>query len=116
MSYRTPSRRTVLIFGASLLVLSLVWQHIQATRLGYDVERTRRQAQGLRARIGGLRMELETELSPKHLASQARARLGMYPAPPDALRALGAPSDGRAPETFLSRLISRSWRTVRPAT
>ncbi len=116
MRYPNTSRRTVLIFSASALVLSLVWQHIHATRLGYDVERTRRQAQGLRARIGGLRMELETEVSPARLAAQARSRLGMYPAPPDALRALGVASDARASETFLGRLISRSWRTVRPAT
>ncbi|OGR84097.1 MAG: hypothetical protein A3J74_08740 [Elusimicrobia bacterium RIFCSPHIGHO2_02_FULL_57_9] len=67
----------------------MVWQHIQATRLGYAVENSRRQARILKSRIGSLQMELETSLSPAQLTLRAGS-LGMVPAPPQSLRILGA--------------------------
>lgn len=101
------SNRTLKIVAASLLVLSMVWQHIQATRLGYEVEKTRRQVHRLRGRIGALQMELQTSVSPAQLASQARSRLGMFPAGPESLRVLDSPEASRRDDTFLARLFSR---------
>ena len=94
------------VAAASVLVLGLVWQHIQATRLGYEVEKSRREAQRLRGRISALQMSLQTSQSPAQLAANARARLGMFPAPPDALRFLDAPAQPEAPRTILARLLS----------
>lgn len=94
------------VAAASVLVLALVWQHIQATRLGYEVEKARREAHRLRGRIGALQMSLQTSQSPAQLAANARARLGMFPAPPDSLRFLDAPAPAEAPRTFLARLLS----------
>jgi hypothetical protein len=94
------------VAGASFLILGLVWQHIQATRLGYEVEKSRREAQRLRGRIGALQMSLQTSQSPAQLAANARVRLGMFPAAPDSLRFLDAPAADAAPRTFLARLLS----------
>lgn len=99
--------RTLKIIGAMLLVLGLVWQHIQATRLGYGVERARREAQRLRGQIGALQMDLHTSQSPAALASAARTRLGMVPAPPEALRFIDHDAPGADEPTFLARLL---WR------
>ena len=106
-----PQKRTAKIIGASFLVLFLVWQHIQATRLGYEVERSRRETNVIKGRIATLEMELETSLAPAQLAAAAKSRLGMSPATPDALRFIGQPAQARQEETLLSRWFGRPWRS-----
>lgn len=76
------------ILGASLLVLALAWQHVQATRLGYQVEKLRREAELLKGQNASLAMELESRLSPASVSALAKERLGMFPAPPESLRIL----------------------------
>lgn len=100
-----PSKRTLRIVVASLGVLALAWQQIEATRLGYRVEAARKNVTSLQGRLGALQMDLQTSLSPAQLAQQARTRLGMQPASPDSLRIL---QGGAAParDSFLSRLLS----------
>jgi hypothetical protein len=105
-----PSNRTVRIVTASLLVLGLVWQHVQATRLGYELESSRRQADSTRGRIAALRMDLETCLSPAQLALHARTKLGMFPGAPESLRHLSAEPFTGPGETLLGRLFLRSRR------
>lgn len=104
---QTASSRSMKIAGAGLLVLSMVWQHIQATRLGYEVESSRKQAQRLKGRIAALQMDLQTSVSPARLASQARTKLGMFPVSPESLRIISAPGIAPEKETFLARLLSR---------
>lgn len=103
------SKRTLRIVGASVLLLALVWQRIAATQLGYQVEKARRQTELLRSQIGDLDVQLQTCTSPARLASEARARLGMFPAPPAALRILSGESETR-PESLLTRLVPLHWR------
>lgn len=96
-----PTRRNVRIVGAALLVLALAWQHVQATRLGYQVERARRQCRVLKGRVAALEMQFESRLSPAELARLAESRLSMEPASPEAIRRLpdvpaDAPHGGRA--------------------
>lgn len=73
--------------GAGALVLFLCWQHVQATRLGYQVEAARKEAVERRGRVAALRVEFDQRLSPEQVAARA-SRLGMVPASPDALRRL----------------------------
>ena len=73
--------------GAGALVLFLSWQHIQATRLGYQVESARKDARRLSSRVATLRMDVEGRLSPAEVAARA-SRLGLVPVAPDALRRL----------------------------
>jgi hypothetical protein len=108
-----PSQRAFRIVLASLGVLALAWQQIEATRLGYQVESARKRVQSLQGRLGALQMDLQTSLSPSQLAQEARTKLGMQPASPESLRLLGAPAGGPGEaDSFLSRLLSRTWRSL----
>jgi NAD(P)-dependent dehydrogenase (short-subunit alcohol dehydrogenase family) len=92
--------------GAGALVLFLCWQHVQATRLGYQVESARRETLERRGRVEAMRVDLDERLSPEQVAARA-ARLGFVPAAPDALRRLSGPG-GAAPLDVLSRLWART--------
>ena len=105
-----PSKRTLKIISAGALVLTLVWQHVKATRLGYAVENARHQAHNLRANIGAVRMDLETSVSPARLAVEAKTRLGMYPAPPESMRILDGAAAPARDAGFLARLMPKIWR------
>ncbi len=91
--------------GAGALVLFLCWQHVQATRLGYQVESARRETLARRGRVAAMRVEIEERLSPEQVAARA-ARLGLVPAAPDALRRLSV-GQGAAPLGALTRLWTR---------
>lgn len=79
---------------AGLLALFLCWQHVQAVRLGYHVETARRIETERRGRVAALHMAVEEGLSPAAIAARAD-RLGLVPAPPDALRRLPARTSAR---------------------
>jgi hypothetical protein len=105
-------RRVFLLAAGALFLMALVWQHVQATRLGYHVENSRRKILALRCANGALRMQVETLLSPANLSLQARARLDMTLAAPESLRHLDGPA-AVARTGLLQRLISRARRTFR---
>jgi len=92
--------------GAGALVLFLCWQHVQATRLGYQVESARKATLELRGRVAAMRIELDERLSPEQVSARA-ARLGLIPAAPDALRRLPERPNA-APLGALTRLWSRT--------
>lgn len=93
--------------------MALVWQHVEATRLGYRVESARQHILAIRCSNGALRMQLETILSPANLAAQARGRLGMTLATPQSFRSSDATTATTSRTGFLYRLISRTRRTLR---
>jgi hypothetical protein len=107
-----PSQRTFRIVLASAGVLALAWQQIEATRLGYQVERSRARLHALQGELGEVQMDLQTSLSPAQLAYQARTKLGMQPASPESLRLLGAPAGPAEADSFLTRLLSRTWQRL----
>lgn len=97
-------RRVAKFAGLGALLLFLCWQHVQATRIGYRVESTRREARALRSRVADLRLKLDETMAPAALAARANTKLGMIPASPGALRSLS----GRAAATgLLPRLWAR---------
>ncbi|MCM2305516.1 MAG: hypothetical protein NDJ72_12480 [Elusimicrobia bacterium] len=81
-------RRVVKFAGLGALLMFLCWQHVQATRIGYRVESTRREARALRSRVADLRLKLDETMSPASLAARANTKLGMVPAAPGSLRSL----------------------------
>ena len=91
--------------GAGALILFLCWQHVQATRLGYQVETARKDANLRRGRVETLRVDLEARLSPEQVAARA-ARIGLIPASPDALRRLSE-SEPFAPHGLMAFLRTR---------
>ena len=88
-------RRVVKFAGLGALLLFLCWQHVQATRIGYRVEVTRRTERALRSRVADLRLKVDETISPAALAARANTKLGMIPATPDSLRSLSG-AKGRA--------------------
>ena len=90
--------------GAGALVLFLCWQHVQATRLGYQVEAARKEALERRGHVAALRVEFDQRLSPEMVAARA-SKLGMVPVAPDALRRL--PERPSSPTGALARLWAR---------
>ena len=85
-------RRAAKFAGLGALLLFLCWQHVQATRIGYQVESTRRQARALRSRVADLRLHVDETMAPAALAARANTKLGMIPASPNSLRALSGGS------------------------
>ena len=80
----------------TLLVFLFVWQQIQSVRLGYEVEKTRKQITAQKERIAYLRLDIERKLSPAELAHVAKERLKMQPATPDAVIVLETPQAATA--------------------
>ncbi|MDD5628587.1 MAG: hypothetical protein PHU21_05955 [Elusimicrobia bacterium] len=103
-------RRVYWLVAGGAFLMAIVWQHVQATRLGYRVESARQQILLMRCSNGALRMRLEALLAPANLSAQARGRLGMSLAAPQSLRSLDGPTGAAAPAGLLQRLISRTHR------
>jgi hypothetical protein len=107
-----PSKRTFRVVIASLAVLVLAWEQIEATRLGYRVEASRRTVHALQGRIGAVERQLQSDLSPAQLAVEARTRLGMQPASPECLRLLDGRPKASTSDSFLARLLARTRRSL----
>lgn len=105
-----PSKRAFRVVVVSLAVLALAWEQIEATRLGYRVEASRRTVHALQGQIGAVERQLQSDLSPAQLAYEARTRLGMQPASPDCLRLLDGKAKPSSGDSFLSRLFARTRR------
>lgn len=87
--------------AGSVIALLFLWQQVQATRLGYEVSRSRIELNKKRDQTAYLRMELEQLLAPDLLAARAKSRLGMSPPNPERILFLGSTvprdlSDSRA--------------------
>ena len=98
-------RRAAKFAGLGALLLFLCWQHVQATRIGYQVESTRRQARAIRSRVADLRLRVDETMAPGALAARATTKLGMVPATPDSLRSLSGLADEKL--GMLTRLWAR---------
>lgn len=92
------------VFLGLTVVLTLIWQQIQSTRLGYRVEQARAAAQAQENLNAYLRMELSQAKSPARLMEQARRRLKMDRPAPSAIIVLTADKQP-APTGFLARLF-----------
>ncbi len=98
-------RRVAKFAGLGALLLFLCWQHVQATRIGYKVETTRREVRALRSRVEDLRLKVDETLAPAALAARANTKLGMIPATPGSLRSLSG--GGNEAASLLPRLWAR---------
>ncbi|MBI4346782.1 MAG: hypothetical protein HY553_07990 [Elusimicrobia bacterium] len=96
-------KRWLAATGAAALVFLFVWQQVQATRLGFELDGARRSVQETRARCAYLRLELERRTAPAELALSAREKLGMLPPSPDSVVMLehAAARPTAAPEPVL---------------
>jgi cell division protein FtsL len=70
------------------------WENVQAYRLGYSIERVRKEIKDLESANTYLRKEIQTSLSPERLEAEA-LKMGMIYPEPGALVMLDGPA-GRA--------------------
>ena len=101
-------KRTTLTLLASGLALAslLLWQQVQAVRVGYEAGQMRRQMRRQSELNEGLRVELARLNAPERLAQDAEARLGMSRPDPESQIHLGRPAlraDGHKVLSFLWR-------------
>ena len=111
------TRKTVLTIAAVASPLFLfLWEQVQATRLGYEVNLTQTELRHARERVAYLRLELDRLDAPESVASAARRRLGMAAPTPESIVVLGAarlaPAPAvaaapKAPAMDAPRLLSR---------
>ncbi len=99
------------VAAALLFVTAMVWQHIQAIRLGYQLDKSRQHLLTLRCSYGMLQGDIETLLSPANLSLQARSRLGMSLGSLDSLRVLAKDPAENPCSGIFQRLLSRARRT-----
>ncbi|MCX5788658.1 MAG: hypothetical protein NTX64_09185 [Elusimicrobia bacterium] len=71
----------------------LVTEQIQATHLGFELDKTQRSVREARDHEAHLRFQLDQETTPGELAVLARSRLGMIPPNPDAVVLLDQAND-----------------------
>jgi len=76
--FSLASLGTIGLAAATLAVaLGIVWQHVYAVRLGYEIERLREQQSALVQGNKELKLELGKLRSMRRVEEVARARLGM---------------------------------------
>ena len=94
------------VFLGLSLVLVLIWEQVQSTRLGYKVEQSRGAVQQQENLNAYLRLELQRWKSPARLMDQAKRRLKMDVPAPSAVVVLSDPPQVRE-SGFLARLFGR---------
>ncbi len=107
-----PLRRTLtLILGAAALSF-VVWQHVEATRVGYEVESRRETVRRLRNGNLERRLAVERASSPAEIAGLARSRLRMVPGAPEAVKVLGRRDPSAGPSGEASGAPRRLWTAI----
>ena len=107
-----PARRACQVAAALLFVSAMAWQHVQATHLGYQLDKARQRLLVLRCAQGTLQSEIESILSPANLSAQARGRMGMSLADLDSLRVLAKSPLDKSSSGILRRLLTRARRAL----
>lgn len=81
------------------------WQNVQAVRLGYNIEKLRREIKDLENANTYLKKEIQVSLSPEKLEAEA-SKLGMvYPEPGSIVILDGKPEAENAGRGWLARLF-----------
>lgn len=101
------NKRTLTLLGSvSALASLLLWQQMQAVRIGYEAGQLRKQMRRQTELNEGLRIELSRLNAPERLAHDAQSRLGMSRPDPESQIHLGRPAlraDGHKVLSFLWR-------------
>ncbi|MHB2025733.1 MAG: hypothetical protein ACYCPQ_03700 [Elusimicrobiota bacterium] len=106
---KNKMRGLQIIFGG-LFLMTLVWQRIESTALGYSVEISRQKIERLGGEIALLQKRLDFTLSCAQVAQAAQQKLGMSPAPLSAEKTLPNSGYDLKHRSFFSTLLTHSWR------
>ncbi len=108
MLKKTRNVRLAALGGICLVGFLFAWQNVQALKLGYSIEKIRREIKDLESANTYLKKEIQASLSPEKLESEA-AKLGMvYPVPGAVVILDGRPAAEKAGRGWLARLFSFS--------
>lgn len=88
-----------------LVAFVFAWQNVQAVKLGYNIEKLRREIKDLQNANTYLKKEIQASLSPEKLEAEA-SLLGMvYPEPGAVVILDGKPAADNAGRGWLARLF-----------
>lgn len=105
MLKKTRNLRLAALIGICAVFFLFAWENVQAVRLGYTIEKLRREIKDLESANTYLKKEIQTSLSPEKLETEA-AKLGMvYPEPGAVVLLDGAPAVKKAGRGWLAKLF-----------
>ena len=104
---RNRNIRFAALTAVSAVLFLLAWENIQATKLGYGIERLRRDNRDIENANRYLKKEIQSTLSPQKLEAEA-IKLGMvYPEPSSIVLLDGKSKESGRPFGWLARLLRR---------
>lgn len=105
MLKKTRNLRLAAMGGICALAFVFAWQNLQALKLGYNIEKLRREIKDLESSNTYLKKEIRASLSPEKLEAEA-SKLGMvYPEPGAVVILDGKPAAENADRGWLARLF-----------
>jgi len=105
MLKKTRNYRLGMLGALCAVFFLFAWENVQAVKLGYNIERLRREIKDLESANTYLKKEIRISLSPEKLESEA-VKLGMvYPEPGAVVMLDGTPAAKTAGRGWLARLF-----------
>jgi len=106
MLKKTRNLRLAALGGICAVGFLFAWQNVQALKLGYTIEKLRREIKDLQSANTYLNKEIQASLSPQKLEAEA-AKLGMvYPEPGAVVILDGPPAADKAGRGWLAKLFN----------
>ena len=105
MLKKTRNLRLAALGALCAVFFLFAWENVQAVRLGYTIEKLRREIKDLDSSNTYLKKEIPASLSPERLEAEA-GRLGMvYPEPGAVVMLDGKPDKDKAGRGWLAKLL-----------
>jgi hypothetical protein len=105
MLKKTRNLRLAALGGLCAVFFLFAWENVQAVRLGYTIEKLRREIKDLENANTYLKKEIQASLSPEKLEAEA-VKLGMvYPEPGAVVLLDGAPAAEKEGRGWLAKLL-----------
>jgi len=112
MMRRTRNLKFAALAAASAVFFLFAWENIQAVKLGYSIERLRKDNSDIENANTYLKKEIQISLSPEKLEAEA-VKLGMiYPEPASIVRLDSKPEGKTRAFGWLARLFRRDRSTI----
>jgi cell division protein FtsL len=105
MLKKTRNLRLAALGALCAAAFLFAWENVQAVKLGYNIEKLRREIKDLESANTYLKKEIQVSLSPERLEAEA-AKLGMvYPEPGAVVMLDGTPAVKKEGRGWLAKLL-----------
>lgn len=106
MLKRTRNLNLAALGGVCAIAFLFAWENVQAIKLGYSIEKLRREIKDLESSNTYLKKEIQASLSPEKLEERALG-LGMVYPEPDAVVLLDGPGgEGNPARNWLAKVFN----------